>query len=125
MLIDAVLLPLKKMADEGDPDAQIEMLDIFFEGRGAAVDYSLSKKYMIMLSHHDPSDLPQIGYGSLLYLIGNVCGRMEQWAEAKQWYQKSVEYFHDTYIEEFANKLINEFNLESLIEKTEQKIASQ
>lgn len=125
MLIDVELLPIKSRADEGDHEAQVEMMDAFYMGKGVPVDFAQAKKYLIMLSQNDPDDLPQLGYGTLLYFIGDACHRLGQMEEANEWYQKSKDYFRETYEDEFGNELISDYKLENLIAETERKIASQ
>lgn len=125
MLIDAKLLPLKKRADDGDPVAQVKIADAYYQGNGAPLDYEQAKKYLIKVSANDPNDLPLYGYGTLLYTIGELCYHSGQMKEANEWYQKSKDYFHETYEDEFGNKLISDYKLERLIAETERKIASQ
>lgn len=124
MLIDVELLPIKCRADEGDPEAQVAIMDAFYIGKGVPVDFAQAKKYLIMLSQNDPDDLPQLGYGTLLYFIGDACHRLGQMEEANEWYEKSMDYFRETYIEDFANELIEDYKLKSLIAETERKIGS-
>lgn len=125
MLLEAKLFPLKKKADNGDPDAQIEIGNAFFHGINAPVNYAEAKRYLILLSENDPDDLPQIGYGTLLYFIGETCRKLGQMDKANEWYQKSKDYFRETYEDDFGNELIGDFKLENLIAETERKIALQ
>ena len=118
MLIDKALLSIKKKADAGDADAQIEIGNAFFHGIGTPINFAEAKKYMVMLYEHDPADLPQIGYGTLLYFIGEVCRQLGQMIEANGWYQKSMDYFRETYEDDFGNELIGDFRLETLVEET-------
>lgn len=125
MLIDANLLRIKERADQGDTDAQMDMADAFYLGKGVPMDHEQNKKYLIMLSQNDPDDLPDFGYGTLLCLIGRACQRLGQMEEANEWYQKSKDYFCETYDADFGNKLISDFNLENLIAETERENVQQ
>jgi TPR repeat protein len=125
MLIDAKLLPLKKRADDGDPVAQVKIADAYYQGNGAPLDYGQAKRYLIKVAANNPVDLPLYGYGTLLYTIGELCYHSGQMKEANEWYQKSKDYFRETYEDEFGNELISDYKLESLIAETARKIALQ
>lgn len=125
MLIDADLLPLKKRADDGDPVAQMKIADAYYQGNGVPLDYKQAKQYLLMVAANNPDDLPQYGFGTLLYVIGELCYHSGQMQEANEWYQKSKDYFRETYEDDFGNELIGDFKLESLIAETQLKIASQ
>lgn len=118
MLIDSVHLPLLKKANSGDTIAQVKTAGVFYHGKGTRVNYAEAKKYLVSLAESEPEEIPEIGYGTLLYFIGETCYNLKQMQEANMWYRRSLDYFREVYIEDFANELIEDFHLEDLIKKT-------
>jgi TPR repeat protein len=119
MLMDSSLFLEIKKADEGDVEAQIKVANAFFEGEGLpAPNYLEAKKYMIMLADKAPDELPKIGYGTLLYFVGEACFLAGQKLEANEWFQRAHDYFQETYDDDFAAQLNEEYGLVKMIQKT-------
>lgn len=119
MLLDSNLLTLKNRADKGDPDALLELADAYYQGVGVPLDYIQARNYLIrIVDLFHPDDLPQFGYGTLLHTIAELHYHTGDMVTANEWYQKSLDYFRETYEDEFGNKFIKGFKLEESIKST-------
>lgn len=119
MLIDVTLLPTLRRAEQGAPEALVKMCDAYCLGRRVPKDYAKAKQCLIKITQlYSMDDIPQYGYGTLYYLIGDLCHSLGQHKEANEWYQKSIEFLRHVFIEDYANKIISDYRLEDLVKET-------
>jgi len=111
MLMDAKLISLIHLAEEGDTNAQWELVSAYKDGKGVKQDSGRLKHYLIKLSKRPEHLLPDY-YGGLLSSIGDVCHNLKEFDEAAEWYVKSLHYFLTNFPKPKAEELIKEYDVE-------------
>jgi hypothetical protein len=111
MLMDAKLISLIRLAEEGDTDAQWELVSAYKDGKGVKQNSGRLKYYLIKLSMKPEHLLPDY-YGGLLSSIGDICYNLKEFEEATEWYIKSLHYFLTNFSKPEAEGLIKEYDVE-------------
>ena len=89
MITDLALLPIKEKAEAGNPEAQRQMALAYVRKKGV-VDTNDREllRYFKMLANQPPSEIPLIGYGTLLVHIGDILMEQGEYFEATEWYRR-------------------------------------
>lgn len=113
--MDAKLVHLVHLAENGDNDAQWELATAYMHGKGVSKNLERLKYYLIKIAQR-PELLLANYYGGLISSIGDVCFDLRQFDEASEWYLKAIQYFLNSFPELEAQKLIEDYRVEKSLE---------
>lgn len=118
-LIDAKLLPLVEKADNGDAEAQLELMFYYGKGEnGTPKDIEWAKHYAYKLTEHYPKDIrlfwkPEDGilcYSKIYSFLAREAYKSRQYKESLKWLRTCENYCRN-YSEEIYTDLIKRRNV--------------
>lgn len=119
--MDISILDTLNKALAGDKKALLDMSVHYLDGKKTPKNPIEAKELLLKLVDTEDKDISEFEYGGLYAAVGDLFYEEENYHFAHNYYQKAKDFLFDTYSDDYAEKIMEELNLEySLSITTEQ-----
>lgn len=118
MLMDANLLPLLEKAENGDLRAIFDLSHAYMFGEGVTESSLTARKYLQVLLEDFEMDINEFEYGNLFSGLGHLFLMEKNYKAANENFKKAKAFVWNTYDDEYAQELCNEYELDFWIKET-------